>query len=85
MKFKVTKSTLSTKGGFVNTLEGESSVKVFGVNKTVKHIFLMKTDEQVPVDTTDDINLSDYTQETYKWVDDEGKDRTSTWLHKKAA
>lgn len=89
MKFKVTKSTKSTKGGFVNTIEGESHIKVFGVNKTVKHKFLMKTDEEVPVGTEDDIMLSDYTQApmSSEVLDEKGETVviTMTWLHKKAA
>jgi hypothetical protein len=85
MKFKVTKSTQSTKGGFVNTIEGTSTKTVFGKTKTTKHLFLLKTDEALDIDSEDELNLSEYRQETYKWTDDEGNERTTTWLHLKAA
>jgi hypothetical protein len=88
MKFKVTKSTKSINGGFVNTLEGESTSKVFGVTKTTKHKFLFKTDEEVLVGTEDEITLSDYNQTpfTSEVLDEKGEvvTITSIWLHKKA-
>ena len=88
MKFKVTKSTKSTNGGFVNTLEGVSTSKVFGVTKTTKHKFLFKTDEEIPVGTEDELVLSDYNQNAFTSdvLDEHGETITitSVWLHKKA-
>lgn len=81
MEFIVTKSTQSTKGGFVNSLEGSAVTKVFGVAKTSKHLFLFKTDETIVVGTKGELNLADYRQESYKWTDDDGAERNSTWLH----
>lgn len=90
MLFTVEKSTKSVNGGFVNTLTTEQKITVFGVAKTVKHRFLMKTDEEVPAGTQDEIVLSEYNQEkTESEVLDsttgEVKIIKSTWLHRKAS
>lgn len=62
MLLTVKKSTASKSpnGGYVNTIEGESKAKVFGVDKTTKHRYMIKTDVEVPVGTQQEINLSDY-------------------------
>lgn len=84
MKLTVEKSTKSSNGGFVNTLVGETLIKVFGVPKTVKHRFLMKTDEEVPAGTTDNINLNDFNQVPQQSEMEDGKIINVTWLHLKA-
>jgi hypothetical protein len=90
MKFKVLKSTLSSNGGYVNTIEGLSESTVFGVKKTTKHRFLIKTDEVIEVGVEHDLPLGEYTQERREsQVPDRntGEEITivSVWLHKKAA
>lgn len=89
MLFTVEKSTKSVNGGFVNTLTAESKIKVFGVEKTVKHRFLMKTDEEVPAGTQDDIALSEYEQQKTEneALNEKGEVVVikSTWLYRKAS
>ena len=61
MELTVLKSTPSKKG-FVNTLEGESSVTVFGVKKTTKHRFLMSTNDALTVGAKENVDLSQFNQ-----------------------
>lgn len=80
--FKVIKSTESTKGGFVNTIETESTIKIFGVDKTTRNRFLMKTDGVVALGTQQVIDLDEYNQ-VPRSSELDGRTITSTWLHRK--
>lgn len=95
MKFKVIKSTLSTKGGFVNTIEGESTLSIFGATKTTKHRYLIKTDTELKVGTEQQLDLAAFTRTTLQQVQSEGSEfgrdvvtaagvvrvSTTNWLH----
>lgn len=84
--FKVTKSTASSKGGFVNTLECTSSVKVFGVTKTTVHKRFMKTDDAVEIGTEANIEMNQYSEQPYTSqyeVDGELRTGVSIYLHEK--
>lgn len=84
MELTVIKSTLSSKGGYVNTLAGVKKSTVLGVSKTSKMRFLMKTDEAVEVGSVHAVNLAEYKQVEYSStvVDTDGVERVinSTWL-----
>lgn len=89
MKVTVEKSTLSSKGGYVNTIVGVKKTTALGVAKTSKLRFLMKTDEAAEVGSEHELDLACYNQvvRESKVVDQEtGEERTisSTWLHDKA-
>jgi hypothetical protein len=89
MEVTVVKSTLSTKGGYVNTIEGVKKSKALGVTKTSKMRFLMKTDEAAEVNSVHVLDLSQYNQvvRESKVVNQETGEEitiTSTWLHDKA-
>ncbi len=97
MKFKVLSSKLSVNGGFVNLIEGESKVKVFGVEKTTKHRFMIKTDEVVEIGAEQELDLGKYekrvltqvqsadSQFGHSVVTAEGiaKVSSTVWLHEK--
>lgn len=86
-KFTVEKSTISTNGGYVNTLVSETKIKVFGVEKTTKHRLLLKTDEEIAKGTVDSIELNDYNIVARQSVIESGENAgvviTSQWLHRK--
>lgn len=89
LKVIVEKSTLSSKGGYVNTITGVKKSTALGVSKTTKLRFLMKTDEAVEVGSEHELNMSDYNQvvRESKVVNQEtGEEITivSTWLHERA-
>jgi len=81
----VEKSTPSKKGGFVNTLRGEIKTTVFGVAKTTKVRFLLKTDAEVAADTEQELDLAEYTQQVTEFEAPDGNIIKSTWLHLKVA
>ena len=83
LNFTVVKSTESSNEGFVNTLETVVKTKVFGVDKSSKLRFLMKTDEQVTVGTSAELDLANYVQVKRESVLDDGTVINSTWLHDK--
>jgi hypothetical protein len=81
--FVVEKSTESTNGGYVNTISTEKKSIVFGVEKTTKLRFLIKTDSKPELGASQGINLENYNQQITHFMDDEGNQRSSVWLHEK--
>jgi hypothetical protein len=89
LQFTVIKSTESSKGGFVNTLETVKTTTVFGVAKTTKRRFLMKTDAALAEGQQEELELGNYNiVEFSNTVLDENnveKVLTSSWLQDKIA
>ncbi len=82
-EFTVIKSTESTNGGYVNTIETEKVTTVFGVKKTSKLRFLIKSDEEIAVGTKDQLDLAAFQQVQRESVVEDGTVITSTWLHQR--
>lgn len=96
MELTVIKSTQGKKG-FVNTLEAISKIKIFGVEKTTSHRFLMKTDAALPIGAKENVDMSQFTQNTLTQVQAQdsqfGRDvvtnagvvrvSSTVWLHSK--
>jgi hypothetical protein len=97
MKFKVISSTLSTNGGYVNRIEGESTMSIFGVNKTTKHRYSIKTDTELKVGAEQELDLNQFSIANVQQVQAVGSEfgrdvvtaqgvvrvSTSNWLHAK--
>jgi hypothetical protein len=90
--FKVIRSSESTNGGFVTTLETELAHKcpVTGEPKTSKKLFAIKTPVVAEVGKEVKIELNDYEVHVYesKYIDEKtGEERTgqNNWLHRKVA
>lgn len=84
--FVVIKSTASKNGGFINTLEHNAVVKVFGATKTVKQRVLLKTDTELSKDQTDKLDLSQFDivpRTSVVEVDGVGRVINSNWLQLK--
>lgn len=77
--------------GFVNTLTGTSVMTVFGKPKTTKVRFLMRTDEELPVGSTEVVDLAHFEVKEYSnevpSLSDATKmvTLTSKWLQQKIA
>lgn len=81
---KITKSTPSTTGGFVNTLEASAKVKgVFG-ERTITRKMFIKTEQAMEVNKELTIDLDQFNVTT---VNDtfEGRPVSRTWIKEKSA
>lgn len=97
MKFKVISSTLSTRGGYVNRIEGQSVMSIFGVNKTTNHRYSIKSDAELKVGAEQELDLNEFTIDPVQQVQLSGSQfgrdtvttqgvvrvSTAVWLHAK--
>jgi hypothetical protein len=88
--FKCVKSTLSSKGGFVNTIvtEQRKSVEVFGQMKeeVTKRTYYIKTEKTIPLNKEAQLDLANFriVERPYTFTDEEtGEEKTIAckWLH----
>ncbi len=88
--FEVIRSTESKNGGFINTLQTETTMKVLGVAKTTKHLYSLKTEESVEVGSKHELDMANFEVKTYvsEYVDPktgEVRHGENKWLHEKLA
>lgn len=86
-KFTVLRSTQSTKGGYINALQAETTRKVLGSTKTTKHLVNMKTDSAIEVGSEHEIDLDQFEIKTYvnNYINADGIEVVgeNKWLHEK--
>jgi len=84
MKLVVIKSTESTNGGFVVTVEGTTVKKAFGVDIVGKHRFLVKSPVALAEGEEHEFNMNEWDKKEIAWENENGEQRTSVWLKPKA-